>query len=114
VTKRDDGWVRVESEDELRPGLVVQLRPCLWCGVTEINLLGRETELGAEARTIDGGIEEMSRPFVVELSCHIGAADYEHAIRDGRLYRLAPFASDGTETTRTVKSPRAKVTTEWR
>jgi hypothetical protein len=86
-------WVKVQSADELRDGMTVEIRPCGFCGRTERLVLIRPaaTDLpmalngdgdmvasGGAWQTAPGLCLHPRRPF-----------DPSSAIREGRLWRLA-------------------------
>ena len=86
-----DEWVRVESEDELRPGMAVQVRPCRWCRKTHVRILLR----------FDKGLWVLPH-----RSCgpyYTVRAGYYFAIREGRLYRLRDLPAEDTTTVATKR-----------
>jgi len=100
-----DPWIKVESESELREGMAVQSRPCIWCGRTETVILARRYPASDVARGPDGTTASVSkwcwdapgrcRPYRV----HMGKP-----IREGRLFRLSDDAlSTDTATTERMR-----------
>lgn len=87
-----DEWVRVRSEDELRAGMTVELRPCSWCGKRERFMLFRVT--GRFAALSATGECFKARIFSVPSTCEREGYRRDEtgffvSIREGRLYRLA-------------------------
>ncbi len=86
-------WVRVESEDELRLGMVVKKTPCAWCGREEVQIIIEEMPAtgyainrnGTRRRTVS------RRSFMLANQCHLPGVfvALDLAIREGRLFRLA-------------------------
>ena len=97
-----DEWVRVESEDELRPGMAVQLRPCRWCGRVDTFWLGEEVPPCAFVpRNPDGSIAKLARRAFEKRGRNCPAAVRTHgqfasAIRECRLYRLRDLPAEET------------------
>lgn len=82
-----DEWVRVKSEDELRVGMTVEIRPCALCLERErFVLLSRDSDVtcctycatGCRGWHAAGRLCDAHRPFCL-ISC----------IPRGTLYRLA-------------------------
>lgn len=98
-----DGWIRVESEAELRPQMAVWLRPCPRCGRGEVHLIVREVESWPVSVLPDGS--KTSTPAGARGWSTVGRCTpwdgrhdtYWRIIADGKLYRLAlPDATDTT------------------
>lgn len=99
--KRDE-WVRVKSESELRPGMAVQLRNCMWCGKRETLTLLNATR-ASKIADAPGNVMEVSRSkdaWTVIGGCGSRPCVFYGAIEDHRLFRLADWnfdeASDDT------------------
>ena len=101
-----DEFVLVKSEDELRPGMCVELRPCLRCGKRDRRIL-----TGALGRgdTVDvDGIVSRAVIFYATGICPPSpgfrgdTCGFSRSIRERRLYRLRDddTAADETATTR--------------
>jgi hypothetical protein len=99
--KRDE-WVRVKSEDELRPGMAVQVRPCLQCE-KEVSLTLFSIEKGRPGDVCDCGAK--SGWASTHDDCAHRLSCFCDAIATGRLYRLADWNFDETsdDTTAPVK-----------
>lgn len=87
-----DEWVRVKDESELRAGMTVELRPCMFCHRKERQLI--LSELGTRTIRDHNGNRYLGRGFVVTGSCNpegllADSAAFYRPVRDGRLYRLA-------------------------
>ena len=95
-----DEFVLVNSEDELAPGMCVELRPCKSCGKQERMILTHEVR-GFSMR--DGRLVPNTGWDSVPGDCagKIGSS-FEYAIAQRRLYRLVydDTAADETATTR--------------
>ena len=105
--KRDE-WVRVKSESELRPGMAVQLRNCLWCGKRETQTIVRIKPSSGYCVNPVGVMRETNSTigFVGVGNCRGERSQaFDNAIREGRLYRLADWQFDeaSDETTAPAK-----------
>lgn len=90
-----DEFVLVKSEDELRPGMCVELRTCAVCGKRERAILNAESPSSDPTR---GKSAWTTLPDEV----HYKRKRFGIAIRERRLYRLIDddTAADETATTR--------------
>jgi len=111
MAKREE-WVRVKSEDELRIGLTVQLRPCVWCGRTENETIIAEVEVHPMAHSPRGWQpSKATRAFDVVGSCQRSMdagplTQYDEDISEGRLYRLADDQLTDLSETRELENVR--------
>lgn len=95
-------WIRVQSEEELRPGMAVQLRPCKWCGrKAETFFLGDAEKADAFVYRPDGSFGPSSSTVAYHVRGRCGAfADDEYrwqpgnAIRRGKVFRLNDLPGD--------------------
>ncbi len=92
MTTKRDPWVQVKSEDELRAGMAVQLRPCA-CGRRETLFIAALHDGGGPRTVRDpGGFIRTATGVMVEFLCkHHGYKQcaVDRSIREGRLFRLA-------------------------
>ena len=96
-------WVRVRSEDELAPGMVVRLDPCLRCGRSETVILAREAtgeQISAFGWLYNGAIADApSRAFFPVPDCDgSDFCAFDGAIREDRLFKLVLREPEATET----------------
>lgn len=100
-----DQWVRVKSEDEVRPGIWVRSTPCETCGRAETVFVVRyETSEERQRPCLQCG--DVHRGVAVIGSCHDGwTTCFVDEIRNGHLFRLADHVFE-SETI----STRARVT----
>ena len=95
-------WKRVESPAELAPAMLVELRPCWFCGRTErVTLLQPATTEEPVSINGDGDVvgQGVTWRTVPGLCVHPGRpVDFSPAIHDGRLWRQADEAP-GVQTT---------------
>ncbi len=93
MTTKRDPWVQVKSEDELRAGMAVQLRPCVWCGRIETFVLTRDggTYTGFAAGHDGRHYRENARIFTSAGRCRNSVEEWlpSRMVREGRLFRLA-------------------------
>lgn len=102
--KRDE-FVLVKSEDELRPGMCVELRPCQWCGKRDRFMLMSKEPASGLFLDPDGTASpaETKWEFATAGKCDDnGVIAFKYAIPNRRLYRLRDddTAADETATTR--------------
>lgn len=89
-----DEWIRVESESDLAPGMVVQVRPCQGCRRIETEVLFRHNRTGPPCSicgTCAGWFNsgcQADRPFG---SC------LRESISEGRLFRLANLPVESSD-----------------
>lgn len=103
IDERDE-WVRVESEDELRPGMAVQLRPCMFCGNAETFFLTRQVPAFPAVREDGSWSPDIGKQFLlVGGRCHPGPSQFTRAIRERRLYRLRDLPAEETTTVATKR-----------
>jgi hypothetical protein len=86
-----EGWVRVEREEELREAALLELRPCGFCGRTERFILLRRvaTTLNASL-TAEGDFKAKGTSWAVAPGLCVNPArpfDPSAAIATGRLWR---------------------------
>jgi hypothetical protein len=95
-----DEWVRVKSEDELRAGMTVEVRPCQWCGRVERGLLLHSERATPSTVGPDGSLEPAKSKvgWTVGGRCRTKPVQFWEAIRDGRLFRLVLREPEATET----------------
>ena len=100
-----DEWVLVKSEDELRPGMCVELRPCRYvCGrIHRFVLIGREPRATWCSR-LSTHLTCRGWLFVGD-GCNDRPLCTYSAIRERRLYRLIDddTAADETATTKQIR-----------
>lgn len=105
-----DPWKLVLDEQELAPGMCVELRPCQWCGKKERLIL--LTEAGAEmAACADGKRRMANQTFTCTGKCNTCPGSkhgFNLAINDRRLYRLIDDDSAADETTTTRRKERVR------
>jgi len=87
------GWVRVEREEELREGVLVEVRPCGFCGKTERFLLLRRVVTTMKASlTAEGDLKDQGACWSIAPGLCINPGrpfDPSAAIATGRLWRRA-------------------------
>ena len=87
-------WVRVESEKELRQAVLVELRPCGFCGKTERFMLLHQAGTGSSL-TADGDFQKAGSSWTIAPGLCINPKrpfDPSAAIATGRLWRRADVA----------------------
>lgn len=86
-------WVRVRSEDELVPPMVIKFKNCAWCGDhPEVMTILRRLPAMPFEKYPDGHVEPSTAKFGFETigSCDDGANwQFDQDIADGCLFRLA-------------------------
>lgn len=90
-----DAWILVTSESELREGMAVQLRPCIWCGRAENLILLRKARTTIFMRAPGGEIEvapsgSISYSYLGDCRRTSDHGNFSPAIADRRLFRLRP------------------------
>jgi len=99
----DDDLVRVRDEGELAPNMWVWVFPCLRCGRKETLLLKRLLH-----NLLDEDYGDLGPAWeTVPPSCDALHSDFNHAIADGRLYRLRDL-DDSTPATTTRQRVRER------
>jgi len=93
-------WVRVKSEDELRPGTTVELRPCGFCGRRERMILLGSKEKKMSLHHSGDMLAESGRGWIAVPGLCLNPrrpVDLSVAISTGRLWRLAYEELDETD-----------------
>ena len=111
-----DEWCLVKSEDELRPGMCVELRPCGWCNKRERLIISDVVPAKRYSVYPDGTRGENppgSRSFVFATPrCREFGPGKRgrliQAIKDGRLYRLRDDDTAADEIATTRRKERVK------
>jgi hypothetical protein len=90
---KETGWVRVKREEELREAVLVELRPCGFCGKTERFILFHRVVTTMNASlTAEGDMKDQGGCWSIApgLCLHPGRPfDPSAAIATGRLWRRA-------------------------
>ena len=92
MKERRATWIRVKNEDELRPGITVELRPCGFCGRRERMVLLRSQAKDLSLHHSGDMLAETGRGWVVAPGLCLNPrrpVDLSAAISTRRLWRLA-------------------------
>jgi hypothetical protein len=102
-----DPWKLVMSVDELRVGLCVEFRTCVWCGRKDRTILLRKTKSPTGLICLPGGdrIPDDGSVWIVARRCRLSSKPHRPdvalgpAIRERRLYALIDDDTAADETT---------------
>jgi hypothetical protein len=94
MSEKNDGWVLVESEDELREGMLIKDRPCNKCGSTHCMVLTSCAPIKSEHQQMFIIVPEFASQFLWHASpypecCTGSSLLMGRSIRAGHIYRLA-------------------------
>lgn len=106
MTDNTANWVQVKSEDELRPGLTVELRPCGFCGRRERQVLLRMGEKTLSLHHSGDLLPGSGKGWFVAPGLCLNPRrpfDVSAAIPAGRLWRLSDQALKQTASERQVE-----------
>ncbi len=106
MTTKRDPWVQVKSDNELRAGMTVEVRPCSWCKKVVRHVLLRSDGIGFGVFTNDVWTKSIRFTAMPILCVGDGSIGFPHAIREGRLFRLADDQLSDLSETRELESVR--------
>jgi hypothetical protein len=103
-------WIRVEHENELSAAVLVELRPCGFCGKTERFILLRRAGTGTSLNA-EGDFQKAGGSWAIAPGLCINQRrpfDPSAAIVSGRLWRRADAShSDASAERVRVRAPKA-------
>lgn len=98
-------WVLVKGESELRVGMCVELRPCVWCNRRERLIISKRKSPTTGYATNPSGIRfSISHAWHVLGRCRAEPVAFSQTIRERRLYRLADEQLDETTTEKRLET----------
>jgi hypothetical protein len=91
MAQEHNGWIQVASGDELRESVLVELRPCGFCGKTErFMLLRRVAPAGGASLSAEGDFHAAGECWAIAPGLCLNRGrpfDPRAAIGSGRLWR---------------------------
>jgi len=105
-----NGWIQVASADELRESVLVELRPCGFCGKTErFILLRRVAPAGGASLSAEGDFQPAGDCWAIAPGLCLNRGrpfDPRAAISSGRLWRRADVSEQDDAEARSEESAR--------
>lgn len=84
-----DPWKLVTSVGELRAGMTVELRPCIWCGADEAVTLLYTVRAASHSSAPDGTTRKHSASKIWKVDSRCLSEKFvvfDRAVKEGRLY----------------------------